>query len=98
MKPGLKIPGYPHTPEGQARFFTDVIERLYGLPFVCGTIIYCWSDCEKCYVCGQPDCPVETCWGLVDNAGIPKPAYRAVRRQFGKIEFLDRAARGEADK
>lgn len=91
MKPGLKIPGYPHTPEGQARFFDAVISRLYSLPFVCGAIVYCWSDAPKCYVCGQPDCPVETCWGLVDNAGKTKPSFYAVKRQFGRIRFFNAA-------
>ncbi|MBR5409358.1 MAG: hypothetical protein IK104_01690 [Clostridia bacterium] len=80
-----KIPGYPHTPEGQAKFYDDLIARLYRLPFVAGANIYCWSDSPRCGYCGQADCPVETRWGLVDCDGRPKPSFYAVKRQFGKI-------------
>ncbi|MBR5619575.1 MAG: hypothetical protein IKW76_07555 [Clostridia bacterium] len=79
------IPGYPHTPEGQAKFFRDVIPRMYNLPFVGGTIVYCYADSEKCYMCDQPDCPTETRWGLVDVDGNEKPSYYAVRKAFGRI-------------
>ena len=84
-----RIPGYPHTPEGQARFYEDLIPRLYRLPFVAGAMLYCWSDAAACGYCGQPDCPVETRWGLTDCGGGPKPAYSAVRKQFGRVRFLD---------
>lgn len=76
------IPGMPHTPEGQAKFFRKVIRRLYKLPFVCGTIIYCYSDFHYCGYCGQTDCPTETLWGLVDINKRPKPAYYAVKEVF----------------
>ena len=79
------IPGYPHTPEGQARFFRDLIPRMYDLPFVGGVIVYCYSDSERCYMCGQADCPTETRWGLVDVDGKEKPSYYAVRKAFGRI-------------
>lgn len=84
-----KIPGYPHTPEGQAKFFTDCIERLYSLDFICGCNIYCYKDPDKCYYCGQEDCPTETRWGLVDSEERPKPSYKAVRDVFGRIRWLD---------
>ncbi len=86
-----RIPGYPHTPKGQAAFYNELIGRLYRLPFVAGAMVYCWSDADACGYCGQPDCPVETRWGLVDSAGRPKPAYAAVQKQFGLIRFLDKA-------
>ena len=79
------IPGYPHTPEGQGRFFRDLIPRMYGLPFVGGVIVYCYADSEKCYMCGQSDCPTETRWGLVDVDGKEKPSYYAVKMAFGRI-------------
>ena len=81
-----KIPGYDHTPEGQGKFYDDIIERLYNLKYVAGMIIYCYQDSDTCYVCGQADCPVETKWGLVDAQGNPKPSYYAVQRGFGKIK------------
>lgn len=76
------IPGMPHTPEGQAKFFTKVIGRLRRLDFMCGAIIYCYSDFHHCGYCGQADCPTETLWGLVDINGEPKPSYYAVREAF----------------
>ena len=79
------IPGYPHTPEGQGKFFRDLIPRMYRLPFVGGVIVYCYADSEKCYMCGQSDCPTETRWGLVDVNGKEKPSYYAVRKAFGRI-------------
>ena len=79
------IPGMPHTPEGQAKFFTNVIERLYKLDFMCGTIIYCFTDFSHCGYCGQSDCPTETLWGLIDLDKKPKPSYYAVKDIFGKI-------------
>lgn len=80
------IPGMPHTPEGQAKFFSNVIARLHKLPFMCGTIIYCYTDFGYCGYCGQIDCPTETLWGLVDRNGNPKPSYYAVKEQFKKIK------------
>lgn len=84
-----KIPGYPHTPDGQARFFEDCISHLYSLDFICGCNIYCYKDPDKCYYCGQKDCPTETCWGLVDSNGAEKPSYRSVRKVFGRIKWLE---------
>lgn len=82
-----KIPGYEHTPEGQAKFYRDILQRLYDQPYVCGSIIYCWQDSDKCYVCGQAECPTETVWGLTDRNGNPKPAYYAVQKAMGHIRW-----------
>lgn len=84
-----KMPGFEHTPEGQAKFFNTVLPKLYSLDFVCGTIIYCWSDSDRCYVCGQEDCPTETRWGLVTCDNKPKPAFYAVKKQFSKIKWFE---------
>lgn len=79
---GFYLNGYDHTPEGQAKFYTDLIPRFKALDFIIGTVIYCWEDSDDCYVCGQAECPVETGWGLVDCDGNPKPAYYAVKDAF----------------
>lgn len=76
------IPGMPHTPEGQAKFYRKVIKRLSKLDFMCGTIIYCFPDFDRCGYCGQADCPTETLWGLIDVNKNPKPAYYAVKSAF----------------
>ena len=81
-----KIPGYPHTSEGQEKFFRDVLKRVGKLNFVCGAFVYCYCDSKKCYICGQKNCPVETRWGLVDGKGVPKPSYYAVQKAFGKLK------------
>lgn len=85
---GFELIGYKHTPEGQAKFYSDLIPRLRSLPFCIGSFIYMWHDSEHCFVCGQPDCPVETGWGLIDGQGQPKPAYYAVQEAFAKEPSL----------
>ena len=79
---GMGLYGFPHTPLGQAAFFSYVIPKVRSLDFVIGALVYCWSDSGACYVCGQAECPVETKWGIVDSEGNPKPAYYAVKYAF----------------
>ncbi|MCQ2409396.1 MAG: hypothetical protein MJ068_02485 [Clostridia bacterium] len=83
------VKGYPHSPEGQAEYMTDQIDVLASEDFICGTIVYCYSDSAKCYVCGQEKCPVETGWGLVDGKGNPKPLYYAIQKAFGDIRGIN---------
>lgn len=84
-----KIPGYDHTPEGQGKFYRDIIPGLYSRKYLCGMFIYCYQDPRSCHVCGQEECPTETKWGLVDNKGNPKPSYYAVKKMFGRIKWLE---------
>lgn len=79
---GFYLNGYDHTPEGQAKFYSDILPKMMALDYVIGAVIYCWEDSDECYVCGQAECPVETGWGLVDLNGKPKPAYYAVKDIF----------------
>ncbi len=81
---GYGLNGYTHTPEGQAKFYKDLIPKIMAKDYCVGAVIYCWGDSEACYVCGQAECPVETGWGLVDNDGNPKPAYYAVKEAFAE--------------
>ena len=76
------IPGYPHTPEGQADFYRDILPQLMQKPYLLGAFIYCYGDSHRCYVCGQEDCPIETRWGLTTVDGKEKPAYEAVRKAW----------------
>ena len=80
------IPGYPHTPEGQAKFYENAIPRFAKYPFVIGAFVYAWQDAERCYACGQADCPQETGWGLLDGQGNKKPAFEAVKEAFGNLK------------
>jgi hypothetical protein len=83
------IRGCPHTPEGQADFYSDLIPRLTDMPFLIGMFIYQYSDSKPCYVCGQSDCPVETRWGLTTVDGEKKPSWFAVRDAFMQINDRD---------
>lgn len=69
----------PHTPEGQAKYFTRVMTELQNCNCLAGMIIYCWKDMQTCFACGFDYCPYETKWGLCYIDGTPKPAYYAVR-------------------
>ncbi len=80
------IPGYPHTYEGQAKFYTDALARFYKKPYVIGTFAYSFSDARCCHVCGEVDCPTETKWGLTERDGTPKPSYYAVKEAFAKMK------------
>lgn len=86
LQEGTRLLGYPHTPDGQAAFFADVLERLLKLDYLIGAFVYMWNDSEACYVCGQADCPVETGWGLVDGQGHKKPSYYTVRDGFAALK------------
>ena len=83
---GYYLDGYTHTPLGQAKFFEDLIPKLLAKDYIIGTVIYCWSDSDRCYVCGQSDCPVETGWGLVDGDGNRKPSFYAVKEIFNSTD------------
>jgi hypothetical protein len=71
--------GPGHTPEGQAEFirlaFDAFIARKAQL---LGQFYFRWADQRTCWQCGQPACPAETAWGLVDLEGKPKPSYHAL--------------------
>ncbi|MDR0530569.1 MAG: hypothetical protein LBG83_00680 [Oscillospiraceae bacterium] len=84
MPENVVIKGYPHTPEGQAKFYSVMLPKLEKKKYLIGSFIYCYSDSEYCYVCGQPDCPIETRWGLVYRDGTPKPAYYTVQKLWAK--------------
>lgn len=81
-----KIPFCDHTPDGQARFYNKIFKRIFKKKFVCGAIIYMFNDTERCYICGQEDCPIETKWGIVDRDNNPKPSYYSVKKAFAEIQ------------
>lgn len=83
---GYRLHDYPHTLNGQASFFTDVISRFNKIDCLVGSFVYQYTDSSSCYICGQSDCPVETGWGLVDLHGNPKPSYYAVKQGFAQID------------
>jgi hypothetical protein len=68
-----------HTPEIQAQFIEESFKVFASKSFVVGATYFHWIDHEKCWQCGQSDCPIETAWGLVDRETNPKPSYYALR-------------------
>jgi len=76
---------YPHTPEGQAKWLGEVIEKLGKTDCVIGLMLFAWHDAGNCFFCGEPDCPCETAWGLIDNDGKEKPSYYAVKKALANI-------------
>ena len=83
----INLKNYPHTPQGQAEFFTDYFEDVvYSCDYLCGAILYCLNDAEACGYCGQSDCPVETRWGLLTVDGEKKPSFYAVKDAFAKCK------------
>ena len=85
LEEGVVLKGYPHTPEGQAKYFTDFFDKvIIPQEMVCGAIMYCLSDSERCYVCGQANCPVETGWGVLNGEGERKKSFYALKAAFGK--------------
>ncbi len=73
---------FPHTEDGQAQFYEELLPLLLKEPCLAGAVIYCWKDAPHCGFCGAVDCPCETAWGLVKKDGTPKKAYDTVRRFF----------------
>lgn len=79
------MPGaIPHTEEGQAAFFAQLLPMLIAHPAVGGAVIYCWQDSEACFLCKATDCPCETAWGLTRFDGTPKPALAAIEQVYQK--------------
>lgn len=64
-----------HTLEIQAEFLKESLRIFSEHPHVIGATYYSWKDAKTCWQCGQPDCPAETAWGLLDHKGRCKPAY-----------------------
>ncbi len=79
--------GYPHTPQGQAQFYADILPRLKKLKCLAGVILYCCQDSSFCWFCGFEGCPSETRWGILDPTGKPKPAFDAVKAAFRSPQF-----------
>ncbi|MBE6892126.1 MAG: hypothetical protein E7481_08910 [Ruminococcaceae bacterium] len=72
----------PHTEEGQAEFYRQLLPKLLNHSYVGGAVIYCLKDSIHCFFCDQPDCPCETTWGILHNDETPKPAYDVIKQIF----------------
>lgn len=70
----------PHTEKMQAEYFRRGLEIFANHPHVLGNFMFCFSDAETCWHCGQSECPAECFWGIVDVNCSPKPAYWAAKK------------------
>lgn len=68
-----------HTREIQAEFIRESFRIFAGKPHVIGAIYFSWQDSKRCWQCGEPDCPAETAWGLLDSTGNKKLSYEGFR-------------------
>lgn len=75
---------FPHTEEGQAQFYAELLPKLLSDPYLAGAILYCWQDSRTCFTCGASDCPCETAWGITRCDGTKKPAYDTIKEIFTK--------------
>jgi len=79
--------GDGHTPAAQAAFIERAFEAfMEQKDKLMGQFYFRWADQPTCWQCGQPDCPVETAWGLVDLQGRPKPSYYAYREGVRRLK------------
>lgn len=87
MDSSYYMTNYPHTREGQAAAFRDLIPQIAALPFCIGGFVYHLNESKECYLCGQSDCPNECGWGLYNPYTKEYyPAYTAVKEAFAAIK------------
>jgi len=78
--------GRGHTRQGQALFVQAAFDAFRSQrDGLLGAFFYRWEDQERCWQCGQPDCPAETAWGLVDLQGKPKPSFYALKEGVRRL-------------
>ena len=73
-----------HNPEEQADYIRECMKIFAEHPAVIGEFFFRWSDTETCWQCGDPLCPAECAWGIVDVHGNPKPGYYALKESYEK--------------
>ncbi len=74
--------GRPHTEAVQAEFILEVMRVFRKHPAVIGEFFFRWRDVEQCWQCGDPLCPSECAWGIIDMNGKPKPGYYALKKAY----------------
>jgi hypothetical protein len=68
-----------HSEAEQAEFVKAAMTLFAEVPYLAGNFFFRWRDPPTCWQCGQPDCPSECGWGLLDVKGKPKLAYYAYK-------------------
>lgn len=74
-----------HSKEEQAEYVKECLKIFGAHPAVIGNFFFRWSDTETCWQCGEPDCPAECAWGIVDPQQRPKPAFYALKEGLNEL-------------
>jgi hypothetical protein len=79
---------HEHTPQEQAEYVARCLAHFLAEPRLIGVFIWRWDDAPRCWLCGRPSatCPGTGRWGLVDEAGNPKPALDAFRAGAARLK------------
>jgi len=68
-----------HSETEQAEFVKVALGMFAEIPYLLGNFFFRWRDPPTCWQCGQPECPSECGWGLLDVKAQPKLAYYAYK-------------------
>ena len=79
-----KWQGKDHSEQLQAEYIMIAMKIFAEHPAVIGEFFFRWSDTDTCWQCGDPLCPAECAWGVVDTKGKPKPGYYALKEAYEK--------------
>ena len=71
-----------HSEKEQAEYVKTTLEIFAETPNLAGNFFFRWRDPPTCWQCGQPNCPAECGWGLIDNHGKPKLAYYSFKETY----------------
>ncbi len=83
--PGMeKWMGKDHTEELQAEYIRHCVKIFAENEHCIGDLFFQWQDQERCWQCGEPDCPSECAWGCIRTDGTPKPGFYALMEEYNR--------------
>jgi hypothetical protein len=76
---------HAHTEQEQAEYIDECLRVFANHPSCAGSFFFRWTDTRTCTYCGKPQCPIESCWGLVESwTGRKKPSFLAFKDAVAK--------------
>lgn len=73
-----------HSEALQAEYIRHCVKIFAENEHCIGDLFFQWQDQERCWQCGEPDCPSECAWGCIRTDGTPKPGYAALAEEYAK--------------